>query len=56
MLENVFKHLDVAMLHDKNKDADEHEIFFPFGYQDVPAVTLTLEGPNKIIVERSPEI
>ena len=31
------------------KDADEHEIFFPFGYQDVPAVTLTLEGPNKII-------
>jgi hypothetical protein len=31
------------------KDSDEHEIFFPFGYQDAPAVTLTLEGPNKII-------
>lgn len=31
------------------KDSDEHEIFFPFGYQDTPAVTLTLEGPNKII-------
>ncbi len=30
-------------------DADEHEIFFPFGYKDVPAVTLTIEGPNKII-------
>ena len=29
--------------------SDEVQIDFPFGYQDAPVVTLTLEGTNKMI-------